>query len=31
VKRHASNIYLKLEVHHRAEAAAKARELKLIS
>jgi ATP/maltotriose-dependent transcriptional regulator MalT len=31
VKRHASNIYLKLEVHHRAEAAAKARELRLIS
>ena len=30
VKRHASNIYLKLEVHHRAEAAAKARELGLI-
>jgi len=30
VKRHASNIYLKLEVHHRAEAAAKARELRLI-
>jgi LuxR family maltose regulon positive regulatory protein len=31
VKRHASNIYLKLGVHHRAEAAAKARELGLIN
>jgi LuxR family maltose regulon positive regulatory protein len=31
VKRHASTIYLKLEAHHRAEAAAKARELGLIS
>jgi LuxR family maltose regulon positive regulatory protein len=30
VKRHASNIYLKLDVHHRAEAAAKARDLGLI-
>jgi ATP/maltotriose-dependent transcriptional regulator MalT len=31
VKRHASNIYLKLGVHHRAEAAAQARELGLIN
>jgi ATP/maltotriose-dependent transcriptional regulator MalT len=30
VKRHASNIYLKLGVHHRAEAAARGRELGLI-
>jgi LuxR family maltose regulon positive regulatory protein len=30
VKRHASNIYLKLEAHHRTEAAAKGRELGLI-
>lgn len=30
VKRHASNIYVKLEVHHRTEAAAKGRELGLI-
>ena len=30
VKRHASNIYLKLGAHHRAEAAAKGRELGLI-
>lgn len=30
VKRHASNIYLKLEVHHRTEAVAKGRELGLI-
>lgn len=30
VKRHASNIYMKLGAHHRAEAAAKGRELGLI-
>ncbi len=30
VKRHASNIYLKLGAHHRTEAAARGRELRLI-
>ncbi|MGI9529412.1 MAG: LuxR C-terminal-related transcriptional regulator, partial [Acidimicrobiia bacterium] len=30
VKRHASNIYLKLDAHHRTEAAAKGREMGLI-
>lgn len=30
-KRHTSNIYLKLDAHHRAEAAAKGRELGLVS
>jgi LuxR family maltose regulon positive regulatory protein len=30
VKRHASNVYLKLGAHHRAEAAARGRELGLI-
>jgi len=31
VKRHVSNIFLKLGVHHRAEAAAKGRELGLLT